>query len=264
MRRNFEASMRKFKIPYTILGEGEIWRGFVENKIKGVLRFLKGAGPGAPEIIAVTDCLDFIACRSYDEILDAFMGMKEDLIIGAEAACSLNCVEPIQYWKQKGDLGMMRYANGGFYMGKRANVMEMLEYVVSQGDNDDQRCIGKFMNAYPEKVALDNESKLVANMIQKVKEMFYISKSTGRLVRKDSKSQPGFLHIPNAGGDKFARVKTFFPPILEGDYTKPAMMDFISLTFVKVVKGHGAEVAIGLILFSFCFGALIYFMIKKK
>jgi hypothetical protein len=185
-----------------LIGIGDKWINFM-TKIKACYNFLKDR-EDEEELCAVTDCYDFLACASKDELLMKYHTFPNaPLVFGAETYCaSSNCQPLTEWWKRDPTIETpSKFINAGFYMGKIKDILHAYEFILDQyekgGEADDQKALGMYVNAYPERVHLDIESKLVGNITLY---SFFLSFpkwlcKDGRVYNEPMDEYPCFIHV---------------------------------------------------------------------
>lgn len=155
----WEKKAKELGYEYTILGLGQEWKGF-KTKITLVLGFLREQTPD--ELVAVVDCYDLLMVRPPEALIQAYAHYTNDstytIVNGAETRCGYNCE------KQTCSHQKNFQCNGGFVMGPASHLIELYEYVLEHSPTDDQIGIGLYRNKHCNKVSLDTQRKLVANI----------------------------------------------------------------------------------------------------
>ncbi len=168
---NWLRGMRKAGIPAKLVGLGKPYS--FDMKIKLVLEEMK-AHPEV-DVIITSDVYDVLINRRVvkninksgktvkDHILDVFYSFGKPIVVGAEIPCfSHNC-----YDFTFGELSNLverecKNPNSGLIIGYGKDMIYLYEEL--KNCKDDQMDLGELMNMYPERFALDTESKLFYNV----------------------------------------------------------------------------------------------------
>ena len=209
---NLIQSFKKYNYKYQIIGKGTEWKNFI-TKIKHCQAYLEKMEYN--DIVVVTDAFDVIACNSSDRLERKFRRFNKGLVFGCENICLDNCIPPTNYFRLN-KKGVYNYANGGFYMGYRDNLVHLYKYVLKTKLTDDQVAIGKYINKYPTKVALDTQGELVSNI--QINSYNHTIWKNNRVYNKVTKKYPCFIHTPSMFFDLGYRMDYFGYKVLKKEY----------------------------------------------
>lgn len=235
---NLEASLRKYGYRYRIIGEGDKWVNFM-TKIRGCYSYLKKTEEiSGDDIVVICDAYDVLAC-DYPEILikkfKRFQRKGRKILVGSENKCGTNCIPLDKYYEYHNEpRGRYQYANGGFYMGEKNELIKMFRYILSQGIGDDQISLCNYINQYPEKVQIDSKGSVVSNI------QIY---SYGDTIWKNNKpynkytdESPCFIHTPAISFDLCFRLDYFGDRILGDEYSTLPIREKVSMVWTKTKK----------------------------
>lgn len=213
--RNLELSLKKFDYDYIFVGVGEKWKGFIKGKITSLYNFLKEEKNH--DYICVIDGYDVLACRDSSEFLKTFFSFSTDIVCGGEKFCFFYNSTPTEKYKNFSIKNHRKFANGGFIVGKKEEILRMYEWIINIGKklrtNDDQKILGMYINNFPEKVSIDISCDLVYNTITRVdKNNFEWRKD--KLLCKPYNTFPFFVHFPSNSSDRFSRYNNYGRKIL--------------------------------------------------
>lgn len=194
---NFTLSLERLGYSYTIIGKGEKWVNFM-TKVRACFHYIKTL----PEekLVLVCDAYDIIAQRGPEDLLSFYHEYNKPLVTGAELLCfPKTCTKLENYWSCKDKPGRNIHVNGGFYMGKVKDILETLQFMLDSGLSDDQRALGLYTEQNPEKVALDTNSLLVADLNNL--ELGHIQKREDGLYYSITGTKPCFFHATIKNSD---------------------------------------------------------------
>lgn len=199
----------------TILGIGEEWTGF-EQKIRLVKNFcLKFVDDRTEKtVVIVTDCYDVLTNRhdfTPQDVVNAFLKFKADIVIGAESSCLLNCYKDVaEITKTQAEGSPNLYPNGGFVCGFAEYVGSYYEALHQIFPDDDQLAAGMLIESIAKEnhgkpiVKLDYHSRLVHNYVFQDLEI-----KDEKFKTKNGSQVPFFVHCPNVHldyGKRYNRV----------------------------------------------------------
>lgn len=192
---NYEMSLKHFGYKYQIVGQGEKWLNFIDNKIKRPLEYLK-RNRKKYKVTIFTDVFDVLACDYPRVLLDRFYrvtrGGRKRICIGMENLCFGPICTPLNVPEIQNQ--RMKYANSGFYIGYTEDIIEMWETLITYGHKDDQKCICRYINDNPDKFHLDVDSSFIANIHMFSKNFFRWQDNA--ITRIDTQKKPCFVHFP--------------------------------------------------------------------
>lgn len=169
--KNWQRGMRHTGIPAKLVGLGQPYS--FDMKIKLSLEAMKADTEA--DIIITSDVYDVLINKEVvkkikksgetvkDHILDVFYSFEKPIVIGAEIPCfSHNCYD-FTFGELSNLVGKVyKYPNSGLIIGYRDDMIELYEGL--KNCKDDQMDLGELMDTYPERFALDTESKLFYNV----------------------------------------------------------------------------------------------------
>jgi hypothetical protein len=242
---NFINSLKKYGYDYSIIGKDVKWENFM-TKIKGYLNYVKSLYSN--QLIAIVDAYDVIATGPSDEFISRYKSYGKSLVVGSEIYCGPACIPVDNWWKDK-EKTKLQYANSGFFVGPVWHIIEVLEFMLSLNITDDQIAMCNYINTYPEKVALDIKTKLVANILPL--DFHYLNFQNERIYHKYTDEYPLFVHTPGKYTDLMIRSNYVGSHVLEKDYQYTPLA-YITNEIVKkipnAVKNHKTIVGIVLLL----------------
>lgn len=189
---NFKNSFSSFSgWKVQIIGLGEKWDGW-KTKIQIYIDFLqKQKNP--EELTVLIDGYDVLCVRNAENFKEIYESFSYPIIIGFETLCfSNNCRPPSQYYKMHNQKKI--YPNSGCIVGKVKDLLFLWNWVLENGLlRDDQIAVSHFMDAFPQKVVLDTQNKIVYNdtFIKCAK----IDIKSDKILVND-KFKPYFIHFP--------------------------------------------------------------------
>lgn len=206
---NWLTSMKKFGYEASVIGMGTPWKGWM-TRTRAYYDYISKLS--SERLIVLIDAFDALACRSAPGLIETYIQFKRPLVVSTETVCLklLNC-RPVTQWWQHHNLipGRYQYINAGVIMGTREALMEALAYILESGLEDDQLGLCQYIEAHPDKVALDTDSRLIGTITSKSRHDF-----NDQLIRKDTGTQPYFVHIPGIRGDFGRRYNTIGSKLL--------------------------------------------------
>lgn len=228
LSENLENSLIKYEYNYKIIGEGLKWVNFM-TKIKTCYDFIIQTDY---DLIAIIDAYDVIACDGPDVLIKKFLKFDKDIVVGAENYCGGNCIPLDRYYeKTKREKGPYMYANGGFYIGYKKNILSMLKYILSLGISDDQIGLGRYINKYPYDICLDGNGTLISNVV--VSSYFDTYYVDNRVKNIKTKEYPCFIHTPGIQLDLYNRMDYFGKKVLGKKYKKYTSSEKFSCFYNK-------------------------------
>lgn len=198
--QRWERTAKHFGYNYEILGRNQRWEGF-GTKIKIFYERLKTV---VEPYSVITDCTDLFICGSSTELLDKFISLNVDLIVGTETFIAYpnghNDHEKVEAYFNQIKQSSQAFPNSGFIMGRTHKLLQLLK--LHQEHKDDQAAC--FDTIYENKMplALDYNSVLIGNVPNYYKlhydscSAFEFDNVRGRYKLKSSSEYPLFLHFP--------------------------------------------------------------------
>ena len=253
---NFENSMKKNKIPYKIIGEGDIWEGFHTKMISCYNELQKYKDE---DIICIIDCFDVLANHTMsNKIISRFLEYKKPIVFGAETRIYFtektnNYFKMYEWWKindEKYSRNVNNCSiNGGTVIGYVKKVKEVLDFALRNKFTDDQLAYHYYAEKYPETVGLDLNSSIFGNYTGF--NMFRFISYDDYLIDKESFYQPFFIHIPGAKFDIFYRMNWVGNIILKDMYKSNEISKIILSEIKNINKRYILSIVATLIIFMF-------------
>jgi hypothetical protein len=92
---------------------------------------------------------------------------------------------------------LKRYVNAGVYFGPKKRVLHMLRWCADKNCPDDQGLLAKYMNAFPQFVAMDLKSRVVNIPMRSFeKQALRVDPESGK-IRDETGHSPPFVHFAN-------------------------------------------------------------------
>lgn len=157
--QNLTSTLIKFNYDWARLGAGEKWQGW-RYRMTLYRDFCRSLDP--QKLIVCMDADDVLAVRSFDQaaFAECFQSFGRSIVVAAETVCFGNCTPLDEYWSGHPNVPLRKYANAGVIMGSASELASMYQWMLDTGLEDDQVALGRFINAHPDKVALDSENRL--------------------------------------------------------------------------------------------------------
>jgi hypothetical protein len=220
---NLEKTLLRQGFNYKFVGEGEVWQSF-RNKTNGLKNYLS-ENPNLLKnsIICLVDAYDVFACpnSSPRKVINGFLSFEKPIVFSAEMHCMKNCIKPTEYWKLN-NINIdtpHKYLNSGFVIGYYDHILQLLIHNSTYSNEDDQIACGVFLEKYPEYCALDMSSILCGNIVHRtIFSQHFSLLDDGNVERKDTKTNPFFIHIPGDTTDFFLRTHHFGYGILKEEF----------------------------------------------
>ena len=144
-----------------------------------------------------------------------------------------------------------QYANGGFYMGYKNDILTMYKNFLTNDCPDDQISLCKYINSNPKKFGVDSKSELVSNIqiysyfdtvwtevnnnqVNKNQVNKNNKINQGRVHNKYNKTYPSFIHTPAITFDMAYRLDYFGSRILGKKYKYLTFGDKVCKTYNKI------------------------------
>lgn len=205
--RNWQATMHKFGHEPVVLGMGKPWQGWL-TRTQEYFDYVQTLSPAT--VVVLIDAFDALACRSPEGLLETYLSFGKPLVISTENICNklLNCRPITQWWQQTlQPKNKYQYVNAGFMIGTAEGLSKTLDFILKSKIQDDQLALCHYVEAYPERVALDTESRLMGTLT--MTGWMDFENKYGKLIRKSSQAQPYFLHTPGIRWDFGRRYNTW-------------------------------------------------------
>jgi hypothetical protein len=154
---------------YTMLGEGEQWRGFI-SKMDAYARHLRTLDDA--QVVVLTDARDVFCVRQSSAFLEAFRSFTCGIVVSMELFCGghldvaddykhVQCVPLTPYWNHWGKKPVRKFVNSGLIAGTVSALNHMYQWIMARNFHDDQYALGSYMNAFPERVYADSNADLL-------------------------------------------------------------------------------------------------------
>jgi len=149
------------------IGLGAKWEGFAQ-RTKAYRDVC--ATYDKDRILVFSDARDVFCVRSNKAFEAAFQHFGCPILVSAEIFCQgrmnveddfvgWQCASLSRYFKHHGITpGLRKFVNGGLLAGYAGALGEMYSWIIENNYKDDQLGIAMYMNAFPQKVALDTEA----------------------------------------------------------------------------------------------------------
>jgi hypothetical protein len=251
---NFENSMKKYKIPYKIIGDGDKWEGFHTKMISCFNEIQKYKDE---DIVCIVDCFDVMANHNMsNKIISRFLKYNKPIVFGAEnrvffSEKAHNYFKLHKWWKTN-DKKYNRNVNncslnGGTVIGYVKNIKEVLDFALRNKFTDDQLAYHYYTEKYPEIIDLDLSSSLFGNYTGY--NMFRFISFNDYFIDKESCYQPFFLHIPGAKVDFYYRMNRVGNIILQKTYLREKFLKTVA-SYIKIDKKYIISVIATIVIFT--------------
>jgi len=206
---NYKKTLETNGWNYVILGRGTEWTGFA-----GRLRLYHSeiSKMDPEQLIVVTDARDVLCIAPPKNFRQAFNRFGKDLLVSMELfAEGFMTYYPDKEYGQvtyldkyfahyKIDITniVRKYVNAGLIAGKAKDVLKLYEWSTENHFTDDQKALGAYMNAFPERVAADFDAAVLHTSVA-----FLNGSVNNKYQKLDSPTfrqllglESFFLHIP--------------------------------------------------------------------
>lgn len=169
--RRFLRSLSSNAWEYTLLGEGDVWEGW-PTRMKAYRSYL--ATLPDDKLIVLSDARDVVCLRGSKAFAKAFASYKKDMVACMELMCCgkfdvpedfrcVQCTPLSRYWTFHGitALPQRKFVNNGLLAGKVKAILSLLEWSLEHKFTDDQLALGSYVNAFPDRVAVDTQAHLL-------------------------------------------------------------------------------------------------------
>jgi len=190
-----------------ILGAGQQWGGWgwrTSLYIDGIM--------GAPDadLVVLTDGGDVFFVGPEAELIDKFVRLNHSIVLGAELGCCTGRfqngtahTEAVHFFTSRTPVHIHRFLNGGFVMGRRDDVLQLL--MNNRGYDDDQEGYIDQLMKNPALFILDETQQLCGNFTFDPDIWIF---SDGRFINTLTGESPVVMHFP--GGKANARHYQMF------------------------------------------------------
>jgi hypothetical protein len=167
----FIETLKQNKWNYKLIGEGELWEGFVKTRVSAYLRELSSLPDN--QLVILTDARDVICLRPPNYFKDGFQSFGEKLVVSMELFCEGNmdedkvsqkfqCIPLTQYWNYYNPSRPNRkFANMGLLVGRVKDLRHCLSWIKENNYKDDQLGLCNYMNTFPERVSADVHAEML-------------------------------------------------------------------------------------------------------
>jgi hypothetical protein len=211
----FIETLKQNKWNYTLLGQGELWKGF-QSKMRGYMDALHNLPK--KQVVVVSDARDVVCVRPPNYFKDGLMSFGGKIVVSMELFCEghmdeekvekkVQCIPLTEYWKYYGITlrPTRKFANSGLIAGYAEDVYHLFSWILSNNFSDDQLGLCNYINTFPEKIYADTGAVLLHTS------GFGVNCGTLNL-KIQSQDSPGlstilgggafFLHIPGLNHSK--------------------------------------------------------------
>jgi hypothetical protein len=250
--RNYENCLKKLGYNYKILGKStDSWNGFMKTKIRRIYNYIKKLDD-KETIVCITDVNDVLPIQGPEILYKEFKKFNKNIVIGSEISCisNRNCVSE----QKKFNIGIKRkYVNGGFYIGYADSICQMMEYMFTLNEDDDQLCLGLYKIRH-ENCEIDKNANIIENVVNDV-----LTIKNNKIMVKDTETYPCFIHFPGTNGH---RLNVYGKHIL-GDLFEPlTIIDYIKKLYLISKNYIKSKIYLVVLFYLFIF-FLIFFVIYK-
>ena len=200
----------KHGVSIKVLGFGEKWQGFM-GKARSILKYIRSLPDG--EIVVVLDGFDTLVNGSPKNILNIFESYQTRILVSQDPVLVNRYIVKRIF----GECNKV-VANAGMYMGYVADVEKMLESVLTEKSEDDQRG----MNMYCSSV---NDESVI-----KVDKSFKIFENANLLNAGSVNSDAIFISYPACG--KCTKYELFERFVIRG---VPEYIGFFKMEIAVIV-----------------------------
>lgn len=181
--------LTKLNWKFKLLGNGEKFTGW-SFRMQQYVNFLKTLHP--ERVAILVDAYDALAVRSPDGFLELFESFNNDIVVGAESYCFVNC-RPLTNRTQNTSFQSVQ---GGCIIGKAQHLILMYEWILNENIQDDQMGIASYMNNHQDlKIDLDQYCKLSFHDNWGKSSEFDFSNGV-QVTRNEITTNPFFIHFP--------------------------------------------------------------------
>lgn len=213
---------------YEIIGLGETWKGF-ETKVEGYHKFLKSLPDN--KLIVLSDARDVVCLRSNKAFLEGFNTFGKPMVVNMEVFCDGKvevasdyiggqCVSLTKYWKHHNIVKMplRKFVNSGLIAGRVSELRKWLSWTIENKLLDDQMALGSYMNAFPNRIAVDTDAILLHSSTFGVNagiQEIHMQKNDSPTLAELFGRGAFFLHIPGCTAKGQKKVYTTVCKLLE-------------------------------------------------
>lgn len=241
---------------YKIIGRGTEWTGF-DCKLKTYHLELSSMDP--EQLVVVSDSRDVFCIAPPKNFRQAFDSFGKSLLVSMELfAGGSNIYYPEKEYFQVTYLGGYfeyhnidkfannnlgrKFVNSGLIAGKAKDILHFFQWSIENNFTDDQKALGAYMNAFPEKVAADFDSKVLhtcGSMMNASLNNTYQSKDSPTF-RQLLGLESFFLHIPgiNISEGQKLLYDTISNLIIDGGFHQKRLIEIYPEYEIDKLKFH--------------------------
>lgn len=174
--QDFVDTLNCHKWNYHILGNGEKWINFIENKIKSSLNCLKTIHP--KQVVVISNARDVVCLRKPSNFINEFKKYDKKIVVSMELfAEGLMDYDPNKsyfqvtwiekYWKHYNidhTKIMRKFVNSGLVSGYAEDLITCFQWMIDNDYTDDQKGLGAYMNEFPELFYADIDADILHTM----------------------------------------------------------------------------------------------------
>ena len=250
---NWNMSMIKYGYDRVVIGNGEKWQGFM-TKIRGYQKHLMKV-KDKYDYVVICDVFDIYACGPSKELEKRFRSFDCDLLVGAEENLSGPYIPITEYWKHHTSKNNRIFVNSGFMMGSPHKLIEVCDFILGTGLHDDQVALAHYCNKYPAGVSLDQERKIVSNVLMST-DVFEVIPQIVCPTWDHKNMGSLFVHTPGTVSDFGQRYLQFGKSILGEHFMLPNNDVNRSLLLKTLLGGYLLAAFILLIYFNVQLGIM--------
>jgi len=195
-------SCKKHGKELTVLGHGEKWKGF-NWRLKLMISHLSSLNPN--DIVCFVDGYDVICLRNLNELKDEFLKIKKNekdikIVIAFDNLKHGSLINQICVKLFFGETSNGKLLNAGTYIGYVSDLLHVLNlilYINSNDDADDQVLMVKYCNLYDD-YFIDDENKIFLTIDKPLQDISKDVKIQNGILKYNNE-KPFFLHAPGSG-----------------------------------------------------------------
>jgi len=195
----WEATALQFGYNYEIIGRDMQWKGF-NTKIRLCQDKLQSVNE---PYTLITDCTDVFFCGSSSEILNKFISLDKDVIVGGEMEMyypGKTDKPTIEKFFENIRKSPQSFPNGGFILGKTDKLLELMTMNIEYSDDQASYFDTIHQNKFP--LAIDYDTTLIANIanyhnrMDKILTYFQFDPKLNRYYNVHTHEYPSVFHFP--------------------------------------------------------------------
>ena len=229
---NLKKTLKKFKYNYSIIGKGDVWNGW--KTIMNAM-FKKLSKLPENQLVCKMDAFDVLVTAPPNEFLEKWSKFKTPIVVGAESCKAVFPVAGDYYEYHALDCSKMDYPyfNAGCIIGYAGPLAAFYKWALDNDYSDDQVALINYANKFPEKVGLDHQQEIIAN----VTIFDNLDLENERVYNSKTDTWPIFIHIPGYTWDFFRRMDKYGKQILGDDYKPVSWWNRIKMFLIKLKDG---------------------------